>query len=236
MEQTRSGRRRRRLRVRATLTGALLAALLGGCASPPVPELASDSDGTAGLLLVTVGNSFIGGSAMDSGTAHRWPGLVATALGMRLDVITAGGSGYVDPGDAGLTYRDLVHRVPADADVVVIMGSDDDASSPLTDIERAARIALAEAIDRAPHARVLVTSTPWVQKVPDAGIRNTRDAVRQAADELGLEYIDGLGTWLVTGPPGQIGSDGLHPTDLGHAELAAALIGPIRSAAEQVRG
>lgn len=227
---------RGRPRFVAALAGVLLAVAVGGCAASPAPSRTAAWTSTEGKLLVTVGNSFVGGSAMDSGTARRWPGLVAAALGMNLDVITAGASGYADPGDNGLTYRDLVREIPADADVVVIMGSDDDATHPMDEIEREARAALSEAITRAPHATIIVTSTPWVQKNPDVGIRNTRDAVQKVADELGLEYIDGLGTWLVTGPPGQIGADGLHPTDRGHAQLANALLGPIRTAAERSKG
>jgi len=226
-------RRRGRPRIAGVVAGIVLAAALGGCASAPAPPVTPAPSSTARKLLVAVGNSFVGGSAMDSGTARRWPGLVAMRLGMRLDVISAGSSGYADPGDAGLTYRDLVREIPADADVVVIMGSDDDAPYPRDEIEREARVALGEAVARAPRAQIIVTSTPWVEKDPDAGIDNTRDAVRAAASELGLEYIDGLGTWLVTGPPGQIGADGLHPTDLGHARLADALAGPIRAAAER---
>ncbi|MBS1905822.1 MAG: SGNH/GDSL hydrolase family protein [Actinobacteria bacterium] len=228
-------RHRGRLRFAVALAGVLLLAAVGGCAASPVPSRTAAPTSTAGKLLVAVGNSFVGGSAMDSGTARRWPGLVATALGMNLDVITAGASGYADPGDNGFTYRDLVREIPADADVVVIMGSDDDATHPVDEIEREARVALGEAIARAPHAAIIVTSTPWVQKDPDVGIRNTRDAVRKVAGELGLEYIDGLGVWLVTGPTGQIGADALHPTDLGHAELAEALSGPIRAAAEHAQ-
>lgn len=226
--------RRAHPRIAGVVAGIVLAAACGGCASAPAPRVPPSS--TAGKLLVAVGNSFVGGSAMDSGTARRWPGLVAARLGMRLDVISAGSSGYSNPGDAGLTYRDLVREIPSDADVVVIMGSDDDAPYPPDEIEREARVALGEAIVRVPHAQIIVTSTPWVEKDPDAGIENTRDAVRAAASELGLEYIDGLGSWLVTGPPGQIGADGLHPTDLGHARLADALVGPVRAAAEHAQG
>lgn len=228
--------RRARSRVAGVVAGIVLAATLGGCATAPVPPFTPAPSGTAGKLLVAVGNSFVGGSPMDSGTARRWPGLVATRLGMRLDVISAGASGYADPGDHDFTYRDLVREIPSDADVVVIMGSDDDATHPPEEIEREARVALGEAVVRAPHAQIIVTSTPWVEKDPDRGILNTRDAVRAVATELGLEYIDGLGTWLVTGPPGQIGADGLHPTDLGHARLADALVGPIRAAAERAGG
>ncbi|MBS1673499.1 MAG: SGNH/GDSL hydrolase family protein [Actinobacteria bacterium] len=224
-----------RRRILALLAGLLLVAAIAGCAPAPAPRHTPAPTDTSGKLLVAVGNSFVGGSAMDSGTVRRWPALIARALDMNLDVISAGASGYADPGDGDLTYRDLVREIPADADVVVIMGSDDDAPHPVADIERDARSALEEAIERAPHAAIIVTSTPWVVKDPDQGIRNTRDAVRAVADELGLEYIDGLGTWLVTGPPGQIGSDGLHPTDLGHAELARALTGPVEAAAEHAK-
>lgn len=229
-------RRRGRPRSAGVVAGVMLVTALVGCATAPAPSATPAPSSTAGKLLVAVGNSFVGGSSMDSGTARRWPGLVATRLGMRLDVVSAGSSGYADAGDAGLTYRDLVREIPSDADVVIIMGSDDDAPYPRDEIEREARVALGEAVVRAPRAQIIVTSTPWVEEDPDAGIENTRDAVRAAASELGLEYIDGLGTWLVTGPPGQIGVDGLHPTDVGHARLADALAGPIRAAAEHAEG
>lgn len=221
-----------RARIAGVAAVALLMAILGGCAPAPAPPPVVSASGTADRLLVAVGNSFVGGSAMDSGAAHRWPALIAAELNMRLDVIAAGSSGYADAGDDDLTYPDLAQRIPADADVVVIMGSDDDAPHPPADIERGAREALTVAIARAPHARIIVTSTPWVEPDPGDDILNTRDAVRTVSSELGLTYVDGLGTWLVTGPPGQIGVDGLHPTDLGHAQIARDLIGPIRSAAD----
>lgn len=214
----------------------LLAVALAGCASALPPAPAVSPGGAKGKLLVVVGNSFVGGSPMDSGTAQRWPGLVASWLQMRLAVISAGASGYADPGDNGYTYRDLVREIPAEADVVVIMGSDDDATHSVAAIEREALVALGEARVRAPHAEIIVTSTPWVERDPNPGIQNTRDAVRDAATQEGLPYIDGLGKWLVTGPPGQIGADGLHPTDLGHDELARALVGPIQQAAIRASG
>ncbi len=170
---------------------------------------------------------------MDSGAASRWPALVADAVGADVEVISAGASGYLAAGDGGLTYQDLVARIPADADVVIVMGSDDDDGRSESDIQAAAVRALQEARSRAPEATLIVASTPWVEAVPRQGIVITRDAVRAAADEMGAVFVDSLAEgWLVTGPPGQIGFDGLHPTDLGHAEIADDLIPVVAQALE----
>lgn len=182
-------------------------------------------------LLVVIGNSFVGGSAMDSGAAARWPALVSSGVGADVEVISADASGYVNPGEGDRTYLDLAEQVPADASVVIVMGSDDDAQEKPDAIRSAAVVTLRTVIDRAPGAALIVVSTPWVEIDPNPGIVATRDSVRAASETVGAVFVDALADgWLVTGPPGQIGSDGLHPTDVGHRRIADALIPVVRDA------
>ena len=175
-------------------------------------------------LVVYLGNSFVGGSAQDSGPQDRFPALISADLNTNWVAITSGGSGYVDPGDDGLVFNDLAHEVPENASLVVILGSDDDAGYPEAQIMDAALTTLQTIRSRAPNAQILVISTPWVSADPPDGILTSRDAVRDAAHFDNLPYVDPIADgWWVTGPPEQIGDDGLHPTDLGHAQMAEKL-------------
>lgn len=172
-------------------------------------------------LIAFIGNSFIGGSAMDSGPTFRWPSIVAGELGADAQVISAGSSGYATRGEGLLTYPDLAEHVSRDARVVVFLGSDDDAHRSFDEIRKAASDAFTIARARAPEARLLVIATFWVDADPPAGILTSRDAVRAAAAEAGVTFADPIaGGWLVGNPTATIGSDGLHPTDAGQSELA----------------
>ncbi|UFS59239.1 GDSL-type esterase/lipase family protein [Subtercola endophyticus] len=192
--------------------------------SPATTSTVTPPGPTATPLVVYVGNSFVGGSSEDSGSQDRFPALVGDALHTDWQTITSGGSGYVDPGDDGLRFDDLAEQVPANASLVVIVGSDDDAGYPYEKIMDAALTTLQTIKQRAPNAAILVVSTPWVSaSVPD-GIQTSRNAVRDAAAMDALPYVDPIADgWWFTGPPEQIGDDGLHPTDLGHAQAAEHL-------------
>lgn len=211
-------KRARRIAI-PTAIAVLIAALAAtwGLIQPEVERTAP-----AGHTLVTyIGNSFTGGSLMDSGPAHRWPALVSQKLNLSDVVITSDGSGYVTPGVGFATYEDLAQEVPADSAAVVVLGSDDDASKPYESIKQAALDTFATIRARAPHARILAIATFWVVKDPPADILKTRDAVRDAAQEADVQFVDPLADgWLVDDPSKTIGADGLHPTDVGQAELA----------------
>ncbi|MEF2977395.1 SGNH/GDSL hydrolase family protein [Subtercola sp. YIM 133946] len=179
---------------------------------------------SAAPLVVYLGNSFVGGSTEDSGAADRFPAMVANALSTDWQTITADGSGYLAPSAGGLTFADLADQVPSNAALVVILGSDNDEGYSREKIMDAALDTLQIIRLHAPAARVLVVSTPWVSADPPDGILASRDAVRDAAAMDNLPYVDPIADgWWVTGPAGQIGGDGLHPTDLGHDLMAEHL-------------
>jgi lysophospholipase L1-like esterase len=179
----------------------------------------------SGNTVVTfLGNSFTGGSLMDSGPNSRWPAIVSKKLDLSDVVITADASGYVTRGVGFATYGDLADDVPEDSAAVVILGSDDDANKPYEKIKAAVLATFATIHARAPHARILAIATFWVNKHPPKGIITSRDAVRDAAKQAGVMFADPIAEgWMVDDPSKTIGGDGLHPTDTGQRELAERL-------------
>jgi lysophospholipase L1-like esterase len=181
-------------------------------------------------LVVFIGNSFTGGSAMDSGGVARYPSLLSARLGFSWMTLTEPGAGYVAHGTDFRRFDDLAAEVPANADVVVILGSNDDAPYPAADIQTRAAETYSRIHQQAPAAEILVVATPWGAHPAPAGILTSRDAVRDAALQDGNAFVDPITErWLVSGPVGQIGSDGLHPTDAGHAEMARQLEPALRT-------
>lgn len=178
-------------------------------------------------LVVYLGNSFIGGSSQDSGPTHRWPALVSNAVNATSFVLADGGSGYTVPGALGLTFGDLAEQVPACARLVVVLGSDDDEFSSYSDTVRATTDALTAVKKHAPHAHVLAIATLGVDTNPDEGILTSRDAVRTAAENAEVSFVDPISDhWLGPDPKKYTGDDGLHPTDQGH-QVLADIITPI---------
>ncbi len=184
--------------------------------------------------VVYVGNSFIGGSAQDSGPEFRWPALVSDAAKVTPLVLADGGSGYTVPGALGFTFGDLAAQVPETCALVVVLGSDNDELSPYDETKKAASTTLETVKKRAPHAHVIAIATFWVNDNPSEGILTSRDAVRDAAADVGVQFIDPLSDhWLEPDPKQYIGDDDLHPTNLGHRELANIITPIVEGALNQ---
>jgi lysophospholipase L1-like esterase len=200
-------------------SGILIAALAAtwGLIQPEIEH----TEPPGNTVVTYLGNSFTGGSLMDSGPNSRWPAIVSKKLDLSDVVITSDASGYVTRGVGFANYGDLADDVPEDSAAVVILGSDDDANKPYAKIKAAALAAFATVRDRAPHARILAIATFWISKNPPKGIITSRDAVRDAAEQAGVTFADPIaGGWMVADPSKTIGADGLHPTDIGQTELA----------------
>jgi lysophospholipase L1-like esterase len=184
-------------------------------------------------LVVFIGNSFTGGSAMDSGGIARYPSLLSAKLGFSWMTLTEPGAGYIAHGTNTRDFDDLAAKVPVNADVVVILGSDDDEPYAAKDIQTHAAQTFSRIHQQAPKAEILVVATPWGTHPAPAGILASRDGVRDAALQDGDAFVDSIADkWLVSGPAGQIGSDGLHPTDVGHAEMARQLTPALKTLLE----
>jgi lysophospholipase L1-like esterase len=231
--------RRRRLTLLVTSAAVILAAaIIATLALAPRPH--AESSGSIGdpgdALVVYLGNSLTSGSPSDSGARSRFPYLVSSELGVGWIAITADGSGYSAPGSLFLRFGNLARQVPVGADVVVVVGSEDDARFGYRPVRFAADLTLAVIKEAAPDARLLIVATPWVNASAPHGILASRDAVRDAADAAGAVFLDPIaeGWWGGAGD-GSVGADGLHPTDLGHAKLAERIAPFVRALLEQQR-
>ncbi|MBX7554906.1 SGNH/GDSL hydrolase family protein [Streptomyces sp. NPDC004232] len=176
---------------------------------------------TAQLRLFVLGDSIAGGSAQGGNGSQGWPALVANRLGLTLRLDGQGGSGYTTGGTqpGGRPYTQRVNdAVAAAPDLVVVEGSRNDVGP--TQTQTAAVDTLRRLHAGLPHTRILVIGPIYSDPQP-VGSHPVDEAVAAAAMKLGLPYLSAVRRGWFTGSAHQfIGSDGVHPTDAGHAYLA----------------
>lgn len=171
--------------------------------------------------MYVVGDSFTGGSSMNEGPT--WPNLVAAEEGWTVGTDGRSGSGYVAPGarDWPFTTRINNRLVESGADAVILAGGLNDAAR-INDGETTVAEVAAAATDTIEQLKVAMPSTRIVMLSPFASgaatstVLELRDAFADVAANEGVAYID-VTDYLT---PDLIGSDGVHPTDAGHAAIA----------------
>lgn len=214
----------RRARV-ALVAGAVAAAVL-------VPiAIGRDGIGAAaggGPVLAVYGDSYSAGGRQGGKGDDGWPAIVADHLDADLRLHAAGGAGYVNGSQArDETFLDQVEFHPEpEADVVVVFGSRNDRELPAADIKAQAAAVYGAVRTASPSATVVVIGPQWDDDVAPREMYLTRDAVRSAAASAGVLFVDALQEGWLFERPSLIGTDGVHPNDVGHAYLAA-LIEPI---------
>ena len=177
-----------------------------------------------------LGDSYVAGSAEGGKGSANWTKLTGTRFydqGTRveLNVMAQPGSGYLARGTTDLVFREAATlRLRTTADVVVVFGSRNDGRQPEDTMYEAAKALYADIHEIAPQAQVLVVGPVWVDaNVPDFISANNAAMARAAAEE-NVRYVDAIEAGWFAGPEeGLIGADGIHPTDAGHAYLAAKI-------------
>ena len=181
---------------------------------------AEPTGGAESPVVAVYGDAYSAGSAQGGAGAAGWPALVADRLDADVRLHAVPGAGYV-AGLGGGTFLAQVRKAPEpDADVVVVFGSRNDTGAPSQEIaDRAAEVygALQTA---SPSAAVVVIGPAWSDEAVPAETLLVRDAVRTAAADAGLTFVDPLEEGWFFGRLELIGSDAIHPTDEGHAYLA----------------
>lgn len=222
-------------------TATVLCLLLTACT--PSPQPGPSSSGCSVQKVVYIGDSITNGTDNDSGVDARFPALIQKSLGGQAVVLASNGSGYIARGPAAdaHTFPEQAELVPADAQVVIMMGSRNDmpsADKPDT-ITQAAAAAMDAIKARAPHAKIQVIGPPWINQKPSSGIIAVNAAVEAAAKRASLPYVDSLEAgWFAEtdnltndGRSKFIASDRIHPNDAGHRYLADRIAPIVQSAA-----
>lgn len=176
-----------------------------------------------------LGDSYTGGSNMGGGEGGGFPKIVSEHFGWQWlygTVQAVGGTGYVARGPHGTDER-FITRVPGivrgHPDIVIVAGGINESGEPYDTVEPAALEVLRQLRQGLPKARIVVLG-PFYPRNPPASVYEVRRAIFDAAHQVGItDLIDPL-PWF-TGPDAvQIGTDGTHPTDQGHQQIAAHLI------------
>jgi acyl-CoA thioesterase I len=197
---------------------------ISGCSravvvAPPAPRVRAP-------VMMFLGDSFTVGS----GPVSPWRTYAAESarlLGWQPIIAGAGGTGYLNAGRVGRTFRrsfeaELAWR-PA-PDLLVISGGHNDHRWSAAEIARAASDLVAEVRARWPHTRIVMVGPIWLIDTPKKAYE-VRDALAQAAGRAGVPFLDPMRQrW----PSEMILPDGVHPTFTGHERLAGWLAGALR--------
>ena len=203
---------------------ALAALLLAGCA----PSGTAPGPGTEGgpvtdpdaPLAAFYGDSYTLGTGA-SDPANRWSSVICADRGWREFNPSVNGLGFVNnrrPG--GTDLPSLV--IEQDPDIVfVTMGLNDNFSyyAAADDIRQQIDTDLLRLKAELPDARFIVVEPFWYTDVRPESLEIIAGWVRDAADEIGADWVPGASHWI-EGHPEWMAPDGLHPNDDGYAEMA----------------
>jgi len=211
--------------VPALLAAAAGLALLAGCApATPAPDAGTGRAGVPagdGPVVSFYGDSYTLGTGA-SDPSKRWSTIVSAERGWREHNESVNGLGFVNR-RTSFEGGDLPGQViAADPDIVVVtMGLNDAFSydARADDIHEQIGDDLHRLDDALPEARLVVVEPFWYTDERPESVDVIGGWVREAADEVGADFVPGASRWL-TGHPEWMAADGLHPDDEGYAELA----------------
>ena len=177
-----------------------------------------------------VGDSYVSGSAEGGRGEAGWTRIIGSrfhdkARPVELNVMAEPGAGYLTRGASGRVFGETAELgLRPTADVVVLFGSRNDGRQTDRAMYGAAKSLYSAIHEKAPQAQIVVFGPVWVGgKVPDFIAANNAAMARAAAEE-GVQYIDtNAEGWFSGAAADLIGADGIHPTDEGHAYLAAKI-------------
>jgi lysophospholipase L1-like esterase len=179
--------------------------------------------------IAVVGDSYttgtdLGGLGAKDWTAQAWQLLAKQGVPVTADVAAEGGAGYGTRGNHGSVFEDLTaDAVKPDDVLVVFYGSRNDQGVDPTQLSILAWGTFQLAHRTAPSAKLLVIGPPWPTANPPDAILKIRDTLKYQAQVAGATFIDPIAAGWFVGRPDLIGKDGVHPTDAGHAYMAAKI-------------
>jgi len=203
-------------RVLAAAAAAALAATMTGCSMPTVPA--------DGPRVAFYGDSYtLGTGASDD--SKRWSSIICSQRGWNEFNPSVNGLGFINNrsivGDGDLPSLVIAN----DPDIVFItMGLNDNFSYDLAADRIKVQISLDFSVLKRelPNARFIVVEPFWYTDERLASVEVIAGWVKDAAADIGAEYIPGASHWI-EGHPEWMASDGLHPNDAGYAAIASRM-------------
>ncbi|MGV9860904.1 SGNH/GDSL hydrolase family protein [Gordonia sp. NPDC003425] len=168
-----------------------------------------------------IGDSYTQGTDLGGVGARNWTNLVKRKLRsdnveLQLDVLAPGGSGYLSRGPRDITFVELAERVTPDAQIVILFGSRNDIPMA-SEVDSAATKALDVIGRKAPSAAVIVVGAHFAGTPVPPGISSINRQLQAVAMKHQATFVNPEG-WVQD--PEEIGTDKVHPNDLGHLEIA----------------
>jgi len=223
------------VRAAVLLAGALLSVVLVMTIGNPVRVYRIVPLGSVVQRIAVISDSYttgtnMGGIGRRGWTSLAWGQLAQQGEPVDADVAAEGRAGYWQRGDHGSVFGDLTARaVRPDDRLVVFFGSRNDQGADPFQLGGLAHDAFDQAHRIAPGARLLVVGPLWPTADVPPAVLQIRDVLRMQAGFAGAVFIDPIAERWFVDSPGLIGSDGVHPTDAGHAYLAGRMASLIRS-------
>lgn len=183
----------------------------------PGDTISRPPDTSPKLRVAILGDSYTGGVSSPPNGAYRievWANWVARVMGAdSVWNFGVGGSGYTVPGIFANRVPDILACNP---NAVLIMGSRNDGSDP------GVPAAVANVLSGLASVPFIAVSGPST-----AGYETANAQIKTATEAAGRVFLDGLSEHWITSA--DLGSDGIHPTFVGHQKIARGFWKDLRS-------
>ncbi|HEY3686392.1 MAG TPA: SGNH/GDSL hydrolase family protein [Streptosporangiaceae bacterium] len=212
--------------------------VLTGCSADSTARLQPGGAGKRVSVVAFLGDSYTAGIG-DTTRDQTYAALTAQRLGWQVIVAGQAGTGLLAPGHDGHTFGQLYERQlawrPA-PDMAVIVGGHNDWPYPQSLEETSAARLVNQMRQRWPRTHLLMVGPMWGSGEPRTEVLSIRDALKSAAAQENVPFIDPLAEQWVTGSrdsgtgnaPRFILKDNTHPNAAGHRYFADRLVADLR--------
>lgn len=184
------------------------------------PERPATTTATPPSDAAFIGDSYVAGGGASS-PAEGWAALLSDEMNWKQSNHAIGGTGYFLEFEGAPNYAGVIPEVIESApEIVVVGGGQNDFSSyranpaQVEEAITATYVALREGL---PDARIIAVGPSTPNEIDDAA-RGIDEAVQQAAESVGAEYVSLLDPNVIE--PAMVSPDGQHVGNTGHAAIA----------------
>lgn len=202
----------------------------------PAPLLGSETQASKSAAFI--GDSYTAGTGA-SGPSTRFTSLVASTENWQAQDLAYGGTGYITTATNGVgacgqahcpDYRAVIAQAKkANPSVVIVTGGRNDVGQRDSDLSSGIRGFYEDLAKALPKAKIYAVSPIWGPDTIPSQLSTIRQDVKDAAGANGATYLD-IGEPL-QGHADAVIADQVHPNDLGHKLIAAAIEKALKKAA-----